>query len=419
MKGSGVAMVANEPVRLGWGALSAVLVAMFAIAVGYGATLPILPFLITQISGQVTPAALSWHTGLLTGAYVLAIFIAAPVWGTLSDLFGRKPIILLGLGGFAATNGFLMAAESLSALYTGRSLAGFFAAAITPVAYALISDHAPSKEWRAHRFALVNIAGTAGFLVGPLLGGIAARFNDDLWGVLPERPLAMPLFPATGLAALAAGLSFLFLPPEAKRAVPAMPAETVQVERAARARLMTIAFLTALAIGVFEVGLALRGAALGLGAAHIGAMFAECSLVMAIVQALVFSPLIRPELTRWLFAPGLAILSVGLVAVSFVSGSFLMSAAIAAVAASAGVLSPVATYWASMGIVTRNGANLGRMTAAASLGQALGSAAGGLLFDLPNFSGASFVIAAALVLGTLLISIRLPRLLMPEHAADP
>jgi predicted MFS family arabinose efflux permease len=95
-----------------------------------------------------------------------------------------------------------------------------------------------------------------------------------------------------------------------------------------------------------------------------------------------------------------------------------MSVAVALVAASAGMLSPVATYWASFGIPTSQGAQLGRMTAAASLGQALGSVAGGALFNLPILPDASFLLAALLVLATLLACIRLPRLLMPEPAAS-
>ncbi|CAD5291325.1 Predicted MFS family arabinose efflux permease [Bosea sp. 62] len=411
-------MAVAEPARLTWTALSAVLVAMFAITVGYGVALPILPFLIEQVAGKTAPQALSWHTGLLTGAYIIAIFVGAPVWGRISDRCGRKPIILLGLVGFAATTGFFAVTESLPLLYLGRFLAGLFAAAITPVAYALIGDHAPSKEWRAHRFALINIAGTAGFFIGPLLGGLAVRVAGKLWALSPDRSLAMPLLTATGLAVIAAILVVLLLPAGIERNRVDAPPDAAQIERRAMVRLLAIALVAALAIGVFEVGLALRGKVLGLDAAHIGIMFAECSLVMAIVQALVFSPLIKPELTRWFIAPGLATLSVGLVVVSLVSGSVLMSIAVALVAASAGMLSPVATYWASLGIATSEGAQLGRMTAAASLGQALGSVAGGALFDLPVLPDASFVLAALLVLGTLLASMRLPQLLMPDTPAS-
>jgi len=217
---------------------------------------------------------------------------------------------------------------------------------------------------------------------------------------------------------IAAVLVLFLLPSGTRRESGDAPTDATQLERRAMLRLLAIALVTALAIGVFEVGLALRGKVLGLDAAHIGIMFAECSLVMAVVQALVFSPLIKPELTRWFIAPGLATLAIGLVVVSVVSTSVLMSVAVALVAASAGMLSPVATYWASFGIPTSQGAQLGRMTAAASFGQALGSVAGGALFNLPILPDASFVLAALLVLGTLLASIRLPRLLMPEPAAS-
>lgn len=411
-------MAAAEATHLSWSALSTVLVAMFAITVGYGVALPILPFLIEQIAGKSTPQALSWHTGLLTGAYIIAIFVGAPVWGRISDRCGRKPIILVGLLGFAATTAFFAVTESLPLLYLGRFLAGLFAAAITPVAYALIGDHAPSKEWRAHRFALINIAGTAGFFIGPLLGALAVRVAGRLWALPPDRSLAMSLLTATGLAVVAAVLVVILLPSGGRRQNLDATADAAQIERRAMLRLLAIALVTALAIGVFEVGLALRGKVLGLDAAHIGVMFAECSLVMAVVQALVFSPLIKPELTRWFVAPGLATFAVGLVIVSLVSTSVLMSVAVALVAASAGMLSPVATYWASFGIPTSQGAQLGRMTAAASLGQALGSVAGGALFNLPILPDASFLLAALLVLATLLACIRLPRLLMPESRAS-
>ncbi|WP_346359404.1 MFS transporter [Bosea sp. (in: a-proteobacteria)] len=411
-------MAAAEASHLSWSALSTVLIAMFAITVGYGVALPILPFLIEQIAGESTPQALSWHTGLLTGAYIIAIFVGAPVWGRISDRYGRKPIILVGLLGFAATTAFFAVTESLPLLYLGRFLAGLFAAAITPVAYALIGDYAPSKEWRAHRFALINIAGTAGFFIGPLLGGLAVRVAGRLWALPPDRSLAIPLLTATGLAVIAAVFVVILLPSGTRRQNLDATADAAQIERRAMLRLLAIALVTALAIGVFEVGLALRGKVLGLDAAHIGIMFAECSLVMAVVQALVFSPLIKPELTRWFVAPGLATLAMGLVIVSLVSTSVLMSVAVALVAASAGMLSPVATYWASLGIPTSQGAQLGRMTAAASLGQALGSVAGGALFNLPILPDASFLLAALLVLATLLACIRLPRLLVPEQAAS-
>ncbi len=407
-------MTALEPPRLGWGSLAAILGAMFAISVGYGVVLPILPFLIERLAGPLEPARLASHTGLLTGTYILAVFVFAPLWGALSDRWGRKPVILLGLAGFAATVAVLAIGQSLTMLYVGRFLSGLFAAAITPASYALVGDHAPSKEWRAHRFALINIAGTAGFFIGPLLGGLAVRLSGALFGVAPDEAFSTPFLAATGLAAAAALLVFFVVPGQVKRDVENEPAEASLIERSAALRLLAIAFVTALAIGSFEVGLSLRGKILGLDAAHIGAMFAECSLVMAVVQAVIFSPLIKPEFTRWFITPGLAILSVGLIVVPLASASLAMTVAVALVAASAGMLSPVGTYWASLGKAASQGTALGRMTASASLGQAIGSAVGGLLFDIPFLPAAGFFLAASVVFATFLISFPLPQLLLPR-----
>lgn len=397
---------------LSWVGLSALLVAMFAITVGYGIVLPILPFLIERLAGATDAATLSWHTGLLTGTYILAIFLFAPLWGMASDQWGRRPVILLGLTGFATTVALFALVESLALLYLGRFLDGMFAAAITPVAYALIGDHAPSKEWRARRFALISIAGTAGFFVGPLLGGLVVRLFRELFAGAAERAFSAPFVATSGLALLAALMIWGLVPRAVQREGRQTPAAEKQVDRAVMLRLWSIAFVTAVAIGAFEVGLSLRGKQiLGMDASQIGMMFAECSLVMFVVQALVFSPLVRPERTRWFLTPGLAVLAIGLVAVPFTSSSITMSIAVALVAASAGILSPIVTYWVSLGAGETQGADLGRMTAVASLGQALGSAAGGLLFDVAILPGAAFTVTAAVALAGLTASLGLPKLL--------
>jgi predicted MFS family arabinose efflux permease len=144
-------------------------------------------------------------------------------------------------------------------------------------------------------------------------------------------------------------------------------------------------------------------------------MFMECSLVMFIAQGVIFSPFIKPESTRWLFAPGLAALAAGLTAVPFATGYFALVLAVGLVAASAGILSPIVAYWISLGAHESQGTKLGLQTASASLGQTLGSAIGGLLFNMV-LPGASFLVPAALVLGGLAAAFSLPRLLSPLKA---
>jgi len=394
--------------------LSALLLAMFAVSVGYSVVLPILPFLIERLSGAADSVTLSRHTGLLTGTYVLAIFLFAPFWGKVSDLRARRPVILLGLIGFAITFTLFTLFESLPLLYLGRFLDGVFAAAIAPAVYALVGDHAQSKEWRAYRFTLLNVAATAGFFVGPLLGGLVLRASRDTTFAGADSFL-VPFIAASCLALLAALMTWVFVSEAQRRITQAAMTERAD-KRVIMLRLCGIAFVSTLAIGAFEVGMSLRGKqTLGMDAYQIGMVFAECSIVMFIVQVLVFSPLVKPDFTRWFLTPGLFVLALGLALVPFVTGYIATSIAVALVAASAGILPPVVTYWVSLSAGETEGAELGRLTAAASLGQAVGSAGGGMLFNVSLVGNATFIAAAIVVLSGLGASFSLTRRLVPRQ----
>jgi MFS family permease len=396
--------------------LSALLLATFALGVGYSIVLPILPFLIERISGTANDAAaLSWHTGLLSGTYILAVFIFAPLWGKLSDQFGRRPLLLLGLVGLAATLMLVVPFKSLSLLYFGRFLNGLFAAAIAPTAYALVGDHSISKEWRAHRFTLLNVASTLGFFVGPLLGSLALGVPRELMPGVGDNLFFIPFLAASSLALIATAMVLGFvreITPRSRTEVKAATAST-PASHVIMLRLGAIAFVSMLAIGAFEVGLALRGKlTLGMDAYQIGVLFAECSIVMLVVQSLIFSPLIKPDVTRRFVTPSLAVLGLGLALVPLASGYGGLTIAVALVAATAGILPPIAIFWVSLGSGATEGAELGRITAAQSLGQVLGSVGGGLMFDVSIIPNATFNVAAIVVLTGLAASFGLPRLLL-------
>lgn len=390
----------------------AVLVGMFAIAIGYGIVLPILPFLVDRLASTADPAALSRHTGLLSGTYAIALFLFAPLWGRISDQYGRRPVILVGLIGFAGLLGLLAMVHSLPALYFGRFFAGLFAAAVAPAAYALICDHAPSEEWRAHRFALINVAGSAGSFVGPLAGSMVLRTTDGHLGEVGQEAFAMIFLGAAGFALLGAAAVWGLVPDAARQKEVRIDSSWREGERPLILRLWSIAFVTAAAVGAFEVGLSLRGKqTLGMDTFQVGMMFAECGLVMFIAQALVLSPLIRPQITRLFLVPALVTLAIGLILVPLASSHIVMIIGIALVAGSAGAVFPIVTYWVSFHAGPTRGANLGRITGAASLGQALGSTTSGLLFDVSILPNAAFAAATVIVVVGVAASLGLPRLL--------
>ncbi len=392
------------------------MLSVFTVSMGYGIILPLLPYLIERLLGTSGDAAqVSRATGLLTGLYTLSLFLFAPMWGHLSDRFGRRSILLIGLIGFGATMMTFAFIENLTAVYAERFLSGMFAAAVTPVALAAIGDLATTEEARARRLTFVSLAGIAGFLLGPMLGVFIARGAANMLPIVSAAgSLSLPLAGAAILALLVAGAATMTVPATRRSDAALRYEQPASVATAWLVpKLLSISFIVSAGIGVFEVGLALRGKQeLGLTPFQIALMFTECSLVMFVVQAIVFSPWVKPETTRWFIAPALAILAAGLSLVPRASSFALMLVVIGAVAASAGILSPILTYWISRKAGNAQGAELGKQTAAASLGAAVGSAAGGLLFDVAWLPNASFLLVTVLTVLGILLSLGLPNRLI-------
>jgi MFS family permease len=402
--------------------LFVLMLAVFTVSIGYGVVLPLLPGLVGQLL-QVTVASrsISLNTGLLTSVYVLGLFLFAPLWGRLSDRCGRRAILVLGMLGFAGSMLVFSFLGSLQAFYAERFMSGVFAAAVTPVASAAVGDLAANDESRGRRLTMLSVAGITGFLGGPMLGLLIARLGARLSASTnPSVLLAIPLV-LTAVLALPVGGAIWFTVPGASHTSPHR-LKSAAADGSAHLvfKLLSLAFIVSGAVGAFEVGLALRGKQeLGLTQGQVALMFTECSLVMIVVQTLVFSPLVRPRHTRWLITPALAVLATGLFLVPRASNFTLMLVVIGAVAASAGILLPIVTYWISRLAGNAQGAELGKQTAAASLGSAFGSAVGGVFFGVP-FPGASFVGMTAITAVGLGLSLGLPRLLASrKSAAEP
>ena len=399
------------------------MLAVFTVSMGYGVVLPLLPYLIERLLGAGTDAAqVSRSTGMLTAIYTLALFLFAPIWGRMSDMYGRRVILLVGLIGFGTTMLIFTFLENFVGLYVERFLSGLFAAAVTPVALAVVADLALSKEARARRLTFVSLAGISGFLLGPMLGVfLASTASSILQNSGPSGFLAFPLAATSVLALIAAVAVVLTVPVnrpvDHHSDIALNPAGT---QAWLVPRLLTLAFIVSAGVGVFEVGLALRGKQeLGLTQYQIATMFSECSLVMFVVQAIVFSPWIKPEMTRLLIAPALALLATGLFLISYASNFTLMLIVVGFVAASAGILSPILTYWISLKSGTAQGVAFGTQTAASSLGVTVGSAAGGLLFNIALLPNASFILLMSVTVFGFCISLGLPNLLVTQKAKQP
>ena len=136
--------------------------------------IPVLPTLITTVSPG-DAARTSELYGLLTTIFFAMQFVAGPIQGLLSDRFGRRPIILAGLFGFAVDFLIMAVARNLFWLFFARAVSGLLAGNIT-AANAYLVDTTPSEK-RARMFGFFSAAAGFGSTVGPALGGMLATYG--------------------------------------------------------------------------------------------------------------------------------------------------------------------------------------------------------------------------------------------------
>ncbi|MHB2021067.1 MAG: MFS transporter [Candidatus Xenobia bacterium] len=142
---------------------------VFIDLIGFGMVMPLLPKY-----GELFGANATW-IGLLGGVYSLMQFIMAPFWGSVSDRIGRRPVLLISLLGIAAAYLVFGEAKSFTVLFLSRAMAGAMAANIS-TAFAYVAD-VTTPEDRARGMGTVGMAFGLGFILGPVLGGIAGQHN--------------------------------------------------------------------------------------------------------------------------------------------------------------------------------------------------------------------------------------------------
>jgi MFS transporter, DHA1 family, tetracycline resistance protein len=175
---------------------------LFLDILGLGLVIPVLPKLIEQFTGGNTSDA-SFYSGVLIAVYALMQFIFAPVLGSLSDQFGRRPVILLSLLGLGLDYVILAVAPNLAWFFVGRVIAGITSASIS-AGTAYIADVSPPEK-RAQNFGLLGAAFGLGFIAGPALGGL-----------LGGTDLRLPFWVAAGLTLLNVLYGFFILPESLK-----------------------------------------------------------------------------------------------------------------------------------------------------------------------------------------------------------
>lgn len=159
--------------RAGKAAIAFILVTAMLDIVAMGIVIPVLPTLIEQFTGSNARAGVI--NGVFVALWALMQFVASPIIGSLSDQYGRRPVILLSTAGLAADYVLMAVAPNLWWLALGRLIAGVTSASFTTV-YAYMADITEPAQ-RARGYGLIGAAFSAGFVAGPLLGGVPGEIS--------------------------------------------------------------------------------------------------------------------------------------------------------------------------------------------------------------------------------------------------
>ena len=366
--------------------------ALVVVMLGYGMVIPLFPFYIEKMGAGGS------QLGLLISVSALLELLFGPIWGSVSDRIGRKPVLLLGLLGYALSSLLLGLSTELWMLFASRALSGILSSATTATALAYISDNTSERD-RGGGMGMLGAAMGLGLILGPAAGG---------W--LGGSSLALPFFIAAGSSLLALILAALWLPEslsvEARQqAGKVRTIDLTALWRALRGPvglLMGLLFLVSFGLTNFESVFGLYAAQeLDYGPEQVGTILAVVGLVSTLGKAILIGPLTR----RWgeepIIKASLAASAAGFVVlllattypgVLLATGVFILSKTL---------LRTVIIALASKRATTGQGATMGLSNSFMSLGRIVGPLWAGFIFDInatyPYLIGASIMFIGFLI----------------------
>jgi len=260
-------------------ALAFILITAVLDIVAMGIIIPVLPQLIVEFVGSNADAG--WINGVFVALWAGMQFICSPIIGSLSDKFGRRPVILISCAGLALDYVLMALAPNLWWLAVGRIIAGITSSSFTTVFAYMADITEPAK--RAKAYGLIGAAFSGGFVLGPVLGGFLGELG-------PRVPF--------WVAAVLSGVAFLyglFVLPESLPADKRMPfswrranpvGSLILLKRHAElAGLAVVNFLLYFAHHVFSAVFVLyAGLRYGWGPIQVGLLLALVGLLDMLVQ---------------------------------------------------------------------------------------------------------------------------------------
>ncbi|MDO8573866.1 MAG: MFS transporter [Candidatus Daviesbacteria bacterium] len=370
---------------------------IFINIVGFGMVFPLLPFYAEHFNASGTTI------GLLASSFAIAQFILSPIWGRLSDRYGRKPIIAIALLGLGLSFLLFGLANSLFWLFVARILQGSFSAASMPVAQAYVAD-VTSKDERIRGMGNLGASLAAGFIFGPGIGGMLSTIS-----------LSFPFFVASAVA-LVNFFSVLFFLPESL----SKKSETLAIKegffnikhmyrslKGEMGSFFILTFLWSFALTNNEVSVPLFGSQmLGISVWTIGLFFSTQGVLAALMQSVLIYKITRFFGEHKTVVLGLSIMALGLFLVPFAKIPLFLLIFMVLMTLGSSMTRPTLASLVSKETKEGQGITMGIFSSFESLGRVFGPILGGWLFSSFGFHS-PFTISAMLIFVTLIFVVQI------------
>lgn len=384
--------------------LTILFVTLLLDVVGIGILIPVIPALFTDptsssfMLADYSVGARLFIAGLMTALFGVMQFLAAPLLGDLSDTFGRKKLLTLGVGVLAVAQLIFaagIALASLPLLFMSRLVAGIAGANFSIVQASIADVTVP--EHRARNFGLIGAAFGLGFILGPLIGGyiVALTGNPALpflfagcLGILNLLFITLMLPETHHVRTAAAKFSFF----KAFRNI-----KTAYLDVDTRP-LYTVSFLQMLGFGVYtSFSAVFLTARLGFSEANTGTYFAFVGFCMVLSQVFVVGWASARYSERQIIGAALPLLALMLILQVVVFSPIMLYALVPFTATAVGLISTNLPALISKGVSgARQGAALGINGSLQALSQ-------GIAPLLASAVAASFGIPTIFILASLLV----------------
>ena len=379
---------------------------IFIDLLGFGIAIPILPVITKELASQsglgINPDI---TTGVIAGVFSVMQFLFAPLWGSMSDRIGRRPIILGSILATAAGYVLLGFSSSLMILFFARLVAGIGSANIS-AAQAYIADITPPAD-RAKKMGLIGAAFGLGFVFGPPIGG----------ALFEAGGLSLVGFATAGLCLFNFVLAWFSLPESLTEKNAERRSFVGSFQGLGRVwsieiigELFIINFIYIAAFSMMQVNASvLWNEHFGLDSKQVGYMFGFIGICSAIVQGGLIGVFQKHVGLKRMLLFGCPLVAVGLSMIPLPSQEWFVVNQIIAVlllATGNGMLMPAINSLISVNTSGHDqGKTLGLLQSTGSLARSVGPVCSGILYSF-NFK-LPYLSAGVLMMITLLLAIKL------------